>query len=75
MKAPPTNHTVVLAKPDKAQLTLWETTLKPGLARSAGLNSTQRDSTAARVRPTRPTAGFGMGSVTNAAITPENRAK
>ena len=37
MKAAPTSQTVVLAKPDSAQLMLWLTTLKPGLARSTGL--------------------------------------
>jgi hypothetical protein len=75
MKAPPTSQTMVLANPDSAQLTLWVTTLKPGFARSAGLNRTQRDSTAPSVSPTSPTAVLGIGSVTNAATTPLNNAK
>ena len=40
MKAPPTSQTVVLAKPDSAQLTDWLTTLKPGFAMSAVANRT-----------------------------------
>ncbi len=40
MNAPPTSQTVVLEKPDSAQLIVWLVSLKPGLARSAGANST-----------------------------------
>ena len=49
--------------------------LNPGLAWSAGLYSTQRDTTAISDRPIMPTAGLGSGSVTSAAITPAKMAK
>ena len=40
MKAAQISQTVVLAKPDSAQLMVWLVSLNPGLARSAGANST-----------------------------------
>ena len=75
MNAAPTSQTVVLAKPDSAQLIVWLVSLKPGLARSAGANSTYGDSSAVSDSPIRPTAGLGSGSVTSAAITPAKMAK
>ena len=39
MNAAATSQTVVLAKPESAQLMVWLVTLNPGLSRSAGANS------------------------------------
>src|SRR4051794_25921505 len=75
MKAPPTSHTVLLAKPEKAHLTVSLAILNPGLARSAGPNSVHRDSSAVSVIAMKPVAAGGTGSSTSAATTPANSEK
>src|SRR5829696_2849707 len=75
MKAPKISHTVLLAKPERAQVRAALTALKPGLARSAGLYKTQGASTVAKVTPKRLIAGPGKGSTIRPTMTPAKMAK
>jgi hypothetical protein len=75
MKAPPTSQTVLPANPEKAHLTDSDAILKPGLARSCGLNKVQRESIAIKVTAMKPVAAGGTGSMTSAATTPANTEK
>src|SRR5436305_858922 len=75
MKAPPTSHTVLLANPEKAHLTVSLAIRKPGLARSAGPNNVHPDSSEVSVIAMKPTAAGGTGSSTSAATTPVNNEK
>jgi hypothetical protein len=72
---PRTSHTVLLEKPLNAQRSDSSTELNPGLAWSAGANSTHFASTVTSVTPIKPIAGAGSGSATSAAMTPEKIAK
>ena len=62
MKAPKISQTVLLAKPDSAHLTTAPDASKPGFAKTAGENHTQRDSTETTVTPINPTTAPGAGS-------------
>ena len=75
MKAVKTSQTVGFAKPESAQRKESSAALKPGLAISAGLNSTQGASTVTSTTPISATAGPGSGSTTRPAITAEKMAK
>ncbi len=75
MNAPKISHTVVLAKPDSAQVSAALYALKPGLASSAGANSTNCDSTLTTVMPISPIAPPGSGSSIRPRMTPAKIAK
>src|SRR5512146_45992 len=75
MKAPKINHTVLLEKPDKAQVSEALVGLNPGLARSAGPYSTHGASSVASVTPIKPMAPPGNGSNIKPTITPAKIAK
>src|SRR5512139_163123 len=75
MNAPKISHTVVFEKPDSAQVSAALNDLKPGLASSAGENSTHCESTATVVTPIRPIAPPGSGSSISPTITPAKIAK
>src|SRR5512137_1443270 len=75
MNAPKISHTVALEKPESSQVTAALYALKPGLASSAGENSTYGESTATTVTPISPMAPPGSGSSIKATITPAKIAK
>ena len=75
MNAPKISHTVVLAKPDSAQVSAALYALKPGLASSAGANSTHCESTVTTVTPISPIAPPGSGSSIRPRMTPAKIAK
>src|SRR4249919_3215850 len=75
MNAPKINHTVVLAKPDSAQVNAALYALKPGFASSAGANSTNCESTVTTVTPIKPIAPPGSGSSIKPRMTPAKIAK
>ena len=69
------SQTVGLEKPNNAQLIAAALGLKAGLASWAGENSTKRESTAAVVTPTKPTAAAGAGSRIRPTMTATNSAR
>ena len=75
MKAPKISHTIVLAKPDSAQVSAALYALKPGLASSAGANSTNCERTVTTVTPISPIAPPGSGSSIRPRMTPAKIAK
>jgi hypothetical protein len=75
MKAAKISQTVVLEKPDSAQVSDALAGLKPALASSAGANSTQGDSTVTTLTPIRPMAAPGSGSSIRPTMTPAKMAK
>ena len=75
MKAAKMSHTVLFEKPDSAQASAAFGALNPGLASSAGLNSTQGASSVTRVTPMRPIAPPGSGSNISPTMTPAKMAK
>src|SRR5512137_813542 len=75
MNAPKISQTVPLANPDSAQASAALYALKPGLASSAGANSTYCASTVTTVTPISPIAPPGSGSSIRPTITPAKIAK
>ena len=75
MNAPKISQTVVFEKPDSPQVSAALNDLNPGLARSAGENSTHCESTTTVVTPIRPIAPPGSGSSIRPTITPTKIAK
>src|SRR3954465_5675402 len=75
MNAPKISQTVAFEKPDNPQVRAAFAALNPGLASSAGLNSTQGESTVTVVTPMMPIAPPGNGSRMRPTMTPAKIAK
>ena len=75
MNAPKISHTVVLEKPESAQLKEARAGLKPVFASCSGLKKTYSDSTVTSVTPIKPIAPPGSGSNMRPTITPTKIAK
>src|SRR3954463_1254616 len=75
MKAPKISHTVVLEKPESAQLKAARASLKPGFASCSGLKNTHGDNTVTTVTPMSPMAPPGSGSNMSPTMTPTKMAK
>src|SRR3954467_11130913 len=75
MNAPKISQTVAFEKPDNPQVSAAFAALNPGLASSAGLNSTQGESTVTVVTPMMPIAPSGNGSKLRPTMTPAKIAK